>query len=171
MLSTLEEAASMTTVIGIDIGAQGALALLTREGDLIDVVDMPILRDGPKNRPSVNGPLLAPIIRRWQRDSRLCRVRRRASWRGSSRRFRLRSLPWCRGGRSRRLWRSRYPHSSSILEARSWTRLHRQRTHPVRKPFADGLLMPHCSPASKDDGRAESALIGVAGLLRRGGGP
>lgn len=35
-------------IIGIDIGAGGALALLTPDGDLIEVADMPILRDGPK---------------------------------------------------------------------------------------------------------------------------
>ena len=52
-------------VIGIDIGRQGAVALLYSSGALLDVEDMPILRDGPNNRPSVNGALLAPIIRRW----------------------------------------------------------------------------------------------------------
>ena len=35
-------------IIGIDIGSQGAIALLTPAGDLLEVVDMPILRDGPK---------------------------------------------------------------------------------------------------------------------------
>jgi len=56
----------MTNVIGIDIGARGALALLSPTGELIEVADMPILRDGPANRPNVNAPLLASIVRRWR---------------------------------------------------------------------------------------------------------
>ena len=52
-------------VLGIDLGAAGALALLSKDGGLVEVVDMPILRDGPKSRPTVNGPLLAAIIQGW----------------------------------------------------------------------------------------------------------
>ncbi len=55
----------MTLTIGIDIGAKGALALMDESGALLDVADMPILRDGPKSRPNVNAPLLAEIIYRW----------------------------------------------------------------------------------------------------------
>jgi crossover junction endodeoxyribonuclease RuvC len=54
------------TVLGIDIGAAGALALLDEAGELLDVADMPILRDGPAGRPTVNGPLLAEIVDRWR---------------------------------------------------------------------------------------------------------
>ena len=50
------------SVIGIDIGATGAIALLEDNGQLVDVWDMPCLRDGPKNRRTVNAPLLAEII-------------------------------------------------------------------------------------------------------------
>lgn len=54
------------SIIGIDIGARGALALLSPAGELLEIVDMPILRDGPANRPNVNAPLLVSIVRRWQ---------------------------------------------------------------------------------------------------------
>lgn len=37
-------------VLGIDIGASGAIALLTGEGELLDVNDMTVLMDGPKGR-------------------------------------------------------------------------------------------------------------------------
>ena len=37
-------------ILGIDIGAGGALALLTDAGELVDVFDMPCLRDGPAKR-------------------------------------------------------------------------------------------------------------------------
>jgi hypothetical protein len=49
----------------IDIGTCGALALLSPQGDLLEVVDMPVLRDGPKGRPAVNAPLLAEVVYRW----------------------------------------------------------------------------------------------------------
>jgi crossover junction endodeoxyribonuclease RuvC len=48
--------------LGIDIGVQGAIALLTEEGELVEVFDMPVLADGPKGRRSVNAPLLASIV-------------------------------------------------------------------------------------------------------------
>jgi hypothetical protein len=56
----------MNKSIGIDSGSKGALALLSPDGALLEVADMPILRDGPANRPNVNAPLLAEIIYRWQ---------------------------------------------------------------------------------------------------------
>ncbi len=56
----------MSNIIGVDIGAKGALALLSSAGDLLEVADMPILRDGPANRPNVNAPLLSAIVHRWQ---------------------------------------------------------------------------------------------------------
>ena len=52
----------MTAILGIDIGASGAIALLTREGELLEVHDMPTLHDGPKGRRTVNAPLLASIV-------------------------------------------------------------------------------------------------------------
>jgi hypothetical protein len=52
----------MTLFLGIDIGACGAIALLTGEGALVEVLDIPVLQDGPKGRRSVNAPLLASII-------------------------------------------------------------------------------------------------------------
>jgi hypothetical protein len=52
-------------VLGVDIGVRGALAIVTRSGDLVDVADMPILHDGPAGRPTVNAPLLAAIVARW----------------------------------------------------------------------------------------------------------
>ena len=34
-------------ILGIDIGARGAIALLTPTGELVDVFDMPCRADGP----------------------------------------------------------------------------------------------------------------------------
>jgi crossover junction endodeoxyribonuclease RuvC len=50
------------TIIGIDIGNMGAIALMDESGELVAIHDMPCLADGPKGRPSVNAPLLAQIV-------------------------------------------------------------------------------------------------------------
>jgi hypothetical protein len=55
-------------ILGVDIGSAGALALVDEAGELLDVADMPILRDGPAKRPAVNGPLLAALVGRWRPD-------------------------------------------------------------------------------------------------------
>jgi crossover junction endodeoxyribonuclease RuvC len=48
--------------LGIDIGVQGGIAILTASGELIEVHEMPCLHDGPAGRRGVNAPLLASII-------------------------------------------------------------------------------------------------------------
>ena len=50
-------------ILGIDIGVSGAIAVL-ENGALITVHDMPVLQEGPRNRRSVNAPLLAEIVAR-----------------------------------------------------------------------------------------------------------
>lgn len=49
-------------ILGIDIGVSGAIALLDFTGQLVEVWDMPCLHDGPKNRRTINAPLLAEIV-------------------------------------------------------------------------------------------------------------
>ena len=50
------------SVLGIDIGVTGGVAILTDTGDLISVHEMPCLHDGPKKRRTINAPLLASIV-------------------------------------------------------------------------------------------------------------
>jgi crossover junction endodeoxyribonuclease RuvC len=50
------------SVLGIDIGVTGGVAVLTDTGQLISVHEMPCLHDGPKKRRTINAPLLASII-------------------------------------------------------------------------------------------------------------
>ena len=60
---TYGEGEVMTAVVlGIDIGATGAVALLTADGELVWVEDMPVLNDGPAGRRTVNAPLLAELL-------------------------------------------------------------------------------------------------------------
>lgn len=50
------------TILGIDPGVNGALAILDGEGELLEVFDMPALPDGAKGRQAVNAPLLASLV-------------------------------------------------------------------------------------------------------------
>jgi hypothetical protein len=49
-------------ILGIDIGLTGSVAILDAEKRLIEVVDMPVLADGPSSRRTINAPLLAEIV-------------------------------------------------------------------------------------------------------------
>jgi hypothetical protein len=46
-------------IIGIDIGVQGAVAVLDQDGALVQIHDTPTLRDG---LPAVARPLLAALV-------------------------------------------------------------------------------------------------------------
>jgi crossover junction endodeoxyribonuclease RuvC len=48
-------------IVGIDIGVEGAIAVLS-DAVLIEVHDMPCLSDGPNGRRRINAPLLSDII-------------------------------------------------------------------------------------------------------------
>jgi hypothetical protein len=52
----------MTLHLGIDIGVQGAIAIVDQSGALLEIHDMPVLQDGPKGRRAINAPLLAQIV-------------------------------------------------------------------------------------------------------------
>jgi hypothetical protein len=139
-------------IIGIDIGAQGALALLNGAGVLLDVADMPILRDGPKNRANVNAPLLAEIVYRWHATQVFVEYVGARPGEGptgafafgrsrvaSSKAFALLPASLCR--LSRLL-------SGSALSEFSRVRTGKK-TPRARKPFAAGPTKPDCSLASK----------------------
>ena len=49
-------------ILGIDIGLTGAIALIDESGELLEVFDMPRLADGPKGRSAISAPLLADIL-------------------------------------------------------------------------------------------------------------
>ena len=51
------------TILGIDPGAHGAVAVLDEAGELLDVLDMPSTREA-NGRTATNAPLLASILDR-----------------------------------------------------------------------------------------------------------
>jgi hypothetical protein len=57
--------AAKDNVIGTNPGVADALALVSCDRNLIEVADMPFLRDGSAGRPTVNAPLLAEPMVRW----------------------------------------------------------------------------------------------------------
>jgi crossover junction endodeoxyribonuclease RuvC len=50
------------SIIGIDPGIGGAVAILGESGSLLEVHDAPIFHDGPRGRKSLNAVLLSNII-------------------------------------------------------------------------------------------------------------
>lgn len=64
-ISGAEEGGAAGTLLAVDIGATGACALLDLTGELLAVEDLPVLRDGPNARPTINAVLLAGITARW----------------------------------------------------------------------------------------------------------
>ncbi|MGJ0533834.1 hypothetical protein [Methylocystis sp.] len=158
----------MTNVIGIDIGARGALALLSPTGELIEVADMPILRDGPANRPNVNAPLLASIVRRWQASQAFVEYVGARPKEGPTGAFAF--------GRSKGVIEGVCASAGlpvAFLTPPVWKRAvgippgkdgakDAARSEAIRRWPGQAALFARV----KDDGRAEAALIGLAGLLR-----
>jgi crossover junction endodeoxyribonuclease RuvC len=158
----------MTNVIGVDIGARGALALLSSTGELLDVADMPILRDGPANRPNVNAPLLANIVRRWQASQAFVEYVGARPKEGPTGAFAF--------GRSKGVIEgvcAAIELPVAFLTPPVWKRA--TGIPPGKDGAKDAARSevirrwPHKAELFarvKDDGRAEAVLIGLAGLLR-----
>jgi hypothetical protein len=158
-------------VIGIDPGISGALALLTHDGDLIDVADMPTLRDGSAGRTAVNAPLLAELLARWHAREVICEFVSARPGEGAVGAFSF--------GRSRGAIEGACAVLSlpiRFLTPRSWKRIiglpagrdgakDAARSGAIRRWPDKAALVAR----AKDDGRAESALIAVAGLKRERG--
>jgi len=155
-------------IIGIDIGVQGAAALLDSQGRLIEVEDLPVLNDGPKNRRAVNPALLASIIYRWHADHAFVESVGARPGEGAVGAFAF--------GRSRGVVEGVLGAcgvACTFIAPAAWKRAiglsygskDAARSEAIRR-------WPHCAERFarvKDDGRAEAALIGAAGIMREGG--
>jgi crossover junction endodeoxyribonuclease RuvC len=159
-------------VLGIDIGSQGAIALLTPTGDLIEVRDMPVLLDGPRGRPNVSAALLADIVFRSQATMAYVEYVSARPGEGPVGAFAF--------GRSRGVIEGVCGAAGvplSFLTPAHWKRLvgiapgkggakDSARSEAIRRWPTHAALFSRV----KDHGRAEAALIAVAGLMRNGGG-
>jgi crossover junction endodeoxyribonuclease RuvC len=152
-------------VLGIDVGTGGALALLTPEGDLIEVADMPVLRVGSKNRPAVNAPLLADLI--WKSHATVAFVEHVSARPGEG------AVGTFAFGRSRGIIEGVLAAAGvpvTFVTAPVWKRTlglnfaskDAARSEAIRRWPNHAALFARI----RDDGRAESALIALAGILR-----
>jgi crossover junction endodeoxyribonuclease RuvC len=162
---------SEDSFIGIDVGATGALALVTPAGALVEVADMPTLHDGPANRASVNGPLLADILARWHARTAFVEYVGARPGEGAVGAFAF--------GRARGVIEGACGAlgiAVTFIAPPCWKRLvgippgkdgakDAARAEAIRRWPDHAALFARV----KDDGRAEAALIAVAGLKREGG--
>ena len=151
--------------LGIDIGVQGAIATIDASGALIDVADMPVLADGPAGRRSVNAPLLAEIIFKSHAAGAYVEYVGARPGEGAVGAFAF--------GRSRGviegvLGAAGIP--ATMIAPAAWKRLcgltlankDASRSEAIRRWPAHARLFGRV----RDDGRAEAALIAIAGLMR-----
>jgi hypothetical protein len=160
----------MSNIIGIDIGATGALALLSPAGELLEVEDMPILRDGPAGRPNVNAPLLSAIVSGWKAKTAYVEFVGARPKEGPAGAFAF--------GRSKGVIEgvcAAHGLPVAFLTPPTWKRAvgiapgkdgakDAARSEAIRRWPHKAELFARV----KDDGRAEAALIAVAGLSKSG---
>lgn len=158
-------------VLGIDPGVNGAVALLSAEGDLIDVVDMPTLADGTGGKRAINAPLLAAQIRTWAPTLAFCEFVGARPGEGPVGAF---SFGRCRGVIEGTLGASGIP--VQMLAPAWWKRRAgiapgTDRKDEARsKAIARWPSMADRFARKRDDGRAEACLIAAAGLTREEAG-
>jgi crossover junction endodeoxyribonuclease RuvC len=159
----------MTNFLGVDIGATGAIAILTDSGELVDVHEMPCLHDGPAGRRTVNAPLLAGIVFASHAAKAFVESVNARPGEGAVGAFAF--------GRSRGVVEGVLAAAGlpcSFITPASWKRAvgmppgrdkDASRAEAIRRwPAQAGLFK-----LKKSDGLAEAALIAVAGMLREGG--
>jgi len=154
------------TIIGIDIGVQGAIAVLA-DNELVEIFDMPVLADGPKGRRTVNAPLLAGIIFKSHASHAFVEYVAARPGEGAVGAFAF--------GRSRGVIEGVLAAAGipcRFLTPASWKRdvglslasKDASRAEAIRRWPSQANLFARV----KDDGRAESALIAIAGILKHG---
>ena len=155
------------SVLGIDIGATGAIALLEDNGQLVDVWDMPTLADGPKNRRTVNAPLLAEIIYKSHAGRAYVERVGPRPLEGAVGAF---AFGDAKGVVRGCLAAAAIP--SVFIQPAQWKRIVGIPPGKDMKDMARSIAINKWPGSAShfgrkmDDGRAEAALIGLAGLMR-----
>ncbi len=158
-------------VIGIDPGLNGAMALLTSDGVLLDLADMPVLADGTGGKRAINAALLAVQVRTWAPGLAYCEFVGARPGEGAVGAF---SFGRSRGVIEGALGALAVP--VQMIAPASWKRRVGIPPGPDRKDAARSEAIRRWPGKAdrfarvKDDGRAEACLIAMAGLMRRGGG-
>lgn len=153
-------------ILGIDIGVQGAIAIMGGSGSLLEVHAMPCLHDGPAGRRSVNAPLLSSIIFNSHADHAFVEHVSAQPGDGAVGAF---SFGRSRGVIEGVLAAAGVP--CSFITPASWKRAvglapgrdkDASRAEAIRRWPTQADLFKR----NKDDGLAEAALIAVAGMMR-----
>lgn len=157
-----------STILGIDIGRSGAVAFLDAGGALLDVFDLPTLNDGPKGRPAVNAALLSDLL--WKSGATRAFVEYVGARPGEAASGAF-AFGRCRGVVEGVLGAQGVP--VAFLTPPAWKRAvgippgrdmkDAARSEAIRRWPANADLFARV----KDDGRAEAALIAVAGMIRK----
>ena len=150
-------------VLGVDIGATGAIALLDESGGLLDVVDMPTLGSGPEGRRETCPARLASLVRGLGADIAYVEVvgaRPKSAARATF------TFGRARGVVEGVLAACGVP--TSWLTADQWHRVVGLPTGSTKdQSIAEALRRwPGCTALLTRHDHAEAALIGLAGLLR-----
>lgn len=158
-------------VVGIDLGAAGAASLLDGDGHLLDVRDLPVLDDGPRARPTVSASGFAGILREWRPERAVVEF-------VSSRPTDSPASAFAFG-----MARATVMSTLEVLEVSAgfitvpaWKRTvgigAGRGQKSTARAEATRRWPRHAATfaKAKDDGRAESALIGLAGIMRERAG-
>ena len=155
-------------ILGVDIGATGALALLSPDGALVSVADMPCLLDGPAGRRAVNAALLADVVRRFAPITAYVEHVGARPGEAASGAFAFGPLAVRHGESRGQPRRHRHHDSAHRLEAacrdRAGSREQGFRPCGRHRPLAGAR---RAVSRKGDVDRAEAALIAVAGIARK----
>ena len=159
-------------VLGIDLGAAGAVSLLDGDGHLLDVLDLPVLDDGPRARPTVSASGFASIVREWAPDRAVVEFVASRPTDSPVSAFAFGMARATVMSHARRCWACRRASSPCRYGRGLWGSVRgagKSRRHGPRRP-GGGRGTREAFARARDDGRAESALIGLAGIMRERAG-
>jgi crossover junction endodeoxyribonuclease RuvC len=171
MTEPLLSSTALRIVLGIDLGVNGAFAVVRSDGSLISVHDTPALADGPSGRRNVNAAIVAEIIAKSHATEAFVEFVGARPGEGAVGAFSF--------GRSRGVVEgvaAALDVPISFITPPAWKRLvgiapgkdgakDAARSEAIRRWPAHASLFARV----RDDGRAEACLIAVAGLIRKGG--
>jgi crossover junction endodeoxyribonuclease RuvC len=157
-------------ILGIDPGLDGAIAILNESGELVSIHDMPTLEDGAKGRRAVNPALFASIIYGSHATLAYCELVGPRPTDSTTGAFGF--------GRSRGIIEGVLAAAGiplAMIAPPVWKRASNIAPGKENKDSARSVAISRWPSqaalfARKGDcDRAEAALIGAAGLLRKGG--
>ena len=161
----------IVTVLAVDIGAQGAAALLDEAGNLLDVVDLPTLDSGPACRPEISPHLFAAIVRQWAPSRAWVEHigprlgdRPAGAFAFGASKATVEAVLACCGVPFRNIQPAVWKRAAGIPAGRGMKDLARSRAIERWPDRAETFAR------AKDHDRAEAALIGWAGLRREATG-